>query len=73
MDGIHLVLMGSRDDVVNVQIAVTACSATNTLSLVGKKNMTGESVGRAVHSHRADAHLIATSHHTDGNLPTIRY
>ena len=62
MDGIDIVSFGRLYDMVNVEVAVAAGSLAYALCLIGLVHMTRQSVGRAVNSHRADAHLIAATH-----------
>ena len=71
VNSIYLVFLGHLEDLVDREITLTRRCRADTLCLIGIEHMTARAVGFAEHSHRADAHLIAGTHHSNSYLAAI--
>src|SRR5690606_11845824 len=73
MDSIRAGNLTGRDDLMNVQIAITRWRRPNANAFIGQSHMHGVSVGCRVNGDGLDAQFLTGSQHTKSNFATVGY
>ena len=71
MNGVGARDGGGREDVRDVEVALTRGRGADAHAFVGEAHMHRRLVGGAVHGHRADAHLLAGAMHPQRDFATV--
>ena len=71
MDSIRVGDFCCRDDVRYVEVRIAARRRTNANGFISKSHMETFFVGRGIHSHRFDAHLVCSPDNPEGDFTAV--